>query len=174
MIRAIRAAGPMDTPLPPLKPEFLAMLVKGVSLTLSSCDHALNPSVMRAVGSRIDDGGRRITAYLGRAQSRQLLADIASTGRLAAVFSQPSTHLTLQLKSRRVRIREARADDHPYPQSYLRSMEQEVAAVGFAPVYAQALLAYAPDELVAVEFEPDEAYDQTPGSKAGSPLVSAP
>jgi hypothetical protein len=78
------------------------------------------------------------------------------------------------LKSRRVRIREARADDHPYPQSYLRSMEQEVAAVGFAPVYARALLAYAPDELVAVEFEPDEAYDQTPGSKAGSPLVSAP
>jgi hypothetical protein len=53
-------------------------------------------------------------------------------------------------------------------------MEQEVAAVGFAPVYAQALLAYAPDELVAVEFEPDEAYDQTPGSKAGSPLLSAP
>ena len=170
MIRAIRVAGPMDTPLPPLKPEFLAMLVKGVSLMLSSCDHALNPSVMRAVGSRIDDGGRRITAYLGRSQSRQLLADIATTGRLAAVFSQPSTHLTLQLKSRRVSIREARADDQPFMDRYRRSMEQEISTVGFAPVYAQALLAHDPGELVAVEFEPDEAYDQTPGQRAGSPL----
>ena len=50
MIPAIRAAGPMDTPLPPLKPEFLAMLAKGVSLMLASVDHRLNPSVMRAVG----------------------------------------------------------------------------------------------------------------------------
>ena len=161
----------MDTPLPPLKPEFLAMLVKGVSLMLASCDHALNPSVMRAVGSRIDDGGRRITAYLGRAQSRQLLADIAASGRLAAVFSQPSTHLTLQFKSRRIRIREPRPDDQPHLDAYLRSMEQEISAVGFAPVYVQALLAHDPHDLVAVEFEPDEVYDQTPGAQARSLLL---
>ncbi|MGC4396719.1 hypothetical protein [Hydrogenophaga sp. T2] len=157
----------MDKPLPPLKPEFLAMMAKGVSLMLCSCDPALTPSVMRAVGSRIEDEGRRITAYLGRAQAAQLLADIASSGRLAAVFSQPSTHLTVQFKSRRVRIRETRADDTPHLERYLRSMEEEVAAVGFAPVCAHALLAHAPGDLVAVEFEPDEAYDQTPGPQAG-------
>ena len=78
MIRAIRAAGPMDTPLAPFKPEFLAMLVKGVSLMLASADHRLNPSVMRAVGSRIDDGGRRVTAYLGRTQSRQRASEVLS------------------------------------------------------------------------------------------------
>lgn len=161
----------MDTPLPPLKPEFLAMLAKGVSLVLSSTDHRLTPSLMRAVGSRIDDDGRRITAYLGRAQSRQLLADIAASGRLAAVFSQPSTHLTLQFKSRRIRIREPRPDDQPHLERYLRSMEQEIAAVGFAPVYVQALLAHAPHDLVAVEFEPDEVYDQTPGAQARSLLL---
>ena len=148
------------------------MMAKGVSLMLCSCDPALTPSVMRAVGSRIEDEGRRITAYLGRAQAAQLLADIASSGRLAAVFSQPSTHLTLQFKSRRIRIREPRPDDQPHIERYRRSMEQEVAAVGFAPIYVQALLAYAPDDLVAVEFEPDEAYNQTPGAQAGSPLLA--
>ena len=173
MIRAFRAAGPMNPSLPPLKPEFLAMLVKGVSLMLSSCDLELTPSVMRAVGSRIDDGGRRITAYLGRAQSRQLLANIAASGRLAAVFSQPSTHLTVQFKSRRVRLREPQADDQPYLERYRQSLEQELSVLGFAPLYVQALLAHAPDDLVAVEFEPDEAYDQTPGSRAGSPLMAA-
>lgn len=159
----------MDT-LPPLKPEFLAMLVKGVSLMLSSCDHALTPSVMRAVGSLVEDEGRRITAYVGRAQARQLLADIASSGRLAAVFSQPSTHLTLQFKSRRVRLRDLRPQDEAHLLRYRQSMEQEVAAVGFPPLYAQALLAHDPAGLVAVEFQPDEAYDQTPGAGAGRPL----
>lgn len=170
MIAAIRAAAPLDTPAPPLKPEFLAIMAKGVSLMLSSCDHALTPSVMRAMGSRVEAEGRRITAYLGRGQARQLLDDIARTGRLAAVFSQPSTHLTVQLKSRRVRIREARADDEPYLERYLRSMEEEVEAAGFAAVYAQAMLARDPAGLVAVEFEPDEAYDQTPGPQAGRRL----
>ena len=55
---------------------------------------------------------------------------------------------------------------------YRRSMEEELAVLGFAPVYVQALLAHAPDDLVAVEFEPDEAYDQTPGAQAGSPLLA--
>lgn len=168
MMRAILALA-MDAP-PPLKPEFLAMLVKGVSLMLSSCDHALNPSVMRAVGSLVEDEGRRITAYVGRAQARQLLADIASSGRLAAVFSQPSTHLTLQLKSRRVRLRDLRPEAEPALQRYRQSMEQELATLGFAAVFAQALIAPDPAGLVAVEFQPDEAYDQTPGAGAGRPL----
>lgn len=165
---------PAMDPLPPLKPEFLAMLVKGVSLMLASRDHALNPSVMRAVGSRVEDEGRRITAYLGRAQARQLLADIASSGRLAAVFSQPSTHLTLQLKSRRVRVRDLRPEDEPHLLRYRQSMEQELAALGFAAVFAQALVAHDPAGLVAVEFEPDEAYDQTPGAGAGRSLNTPP
>ena len=55
------------------------------ALLLADTGH---PSVMRAVGSRVDDGGRRITAYLSRSQSTTLLRDIARSGRLAAVFSQ--------------------------------------------------------------------------------------
>jgi hypothetical protein len=172
MMPAIQALA-MDT-LPPLKPEFLAMMAKGVSLMLASCDHALNPSVMRAMGSLVQDEGRHITAYLGRAQARQLLANIHSSGRLSAVFSQPSTHLTLQLKSRRVRLRDLRPEDEAELLRYRLSMEQELAALGFLPVHAQALLALDPAGLVAVEFQPDEAYDQTPGASAGRALNGPP
>ncbi|MBX3608389.1 MAG: hypothetical protein KF871_00720 [Hydrogenophaga sp.] len=146
------------------------MMVKGVSLIVSSRDHALNPSVMRAVGSRIDDGGRRITAYLARNQSRQLLADLSSSGRLAAVFSQPTSHLTVQFKSRRFRIREATPDDSPYLAQYLASMEDELGALGYPRVLAKVMLAHQPQDLVAVEFEPDEAFDQTPGPNSGQAM----
>jgi hypothetical protein len=173
MIPPSCVACPLDTPTPPLKPEFLAMMVKGVSLILSSCDHALTPSVMRAVGCRVEDGGGRITAFLARSQSRQLLADIASSGRLAAVFSQPSTHLTVQFKSRRVRIREGEAGDRPHLQRYVLSMEDELGALGYPRGLASAMLSHPPDDIVAVEFMPDEAFDQTPGQRAGQRLGAA-
>jgi len=163
----------MQASLPPLKPEFLAMMAKGVSLILSSSDHALTPSVMRAVGSQVEDGGRRITAFLSRRASRQLLADIASSGRVAAVFSQPSTHLTVQFKSRRVRLREATAADLPLMERYRLSMEDELAALGYPYGLASAMLAHQPDDLVAVVFEPDEAFDQTPGQHAGQRMEAA-
>lgn len=149
------------------------MMVKGVSLILSSCDHALNPSVMRAVGSQVEDGGRRIIAYLSRGQSGQLLGDIARSGRLAAVFSQPSTHLTVQFKSRRVRMREAVEADRPHLQRYLASMEEELVALGYPCELASAMLAHRLDDLVAVEFTPDEAFDQTPGPRAGQRLEAS-
>jgi hypothetical protein len=163
----------MNPPVPPLKPEFLAMMTKGVSLILSSWDHALTPSVMRAVGSHVEDGGRRITAFLARRQSRQLLADIASSGRVAAVFSQPSTHRTVQFKSRRVHLREIQALDLPLIERYRLSMEDELAALGYPHGLASAMLAHQPDDLVAVVFEPDEAFDQTPGQHAGQRMEAA-
>lgn len=174
MIRDPPPANPLDTPAPPLTPEFLAMMAKGVSLILSSCDHALNPSVMRAVGSRVEDGGRRLTGYLARSQSAQLLNDIASSGRLAAVFSQPSSHLTVQFKSRRVRLRETDEADRAHLQRYLVSMEEELVALGYPHELASVMLAHRAEDLVAVEFEPDEAFDQTPGQRAGQRLEVAP
>lgn len=164
---------PMNPTVPPLKPEFLAMMTKGVSLILSSCDHALTPSVMRAVGSHVEDGGRCITAFLARRQSRQLLADIASSQRVAAVFSQPSTHRTVQFKSRRVRLREVVPADLPLIERYRLSMEDELAALGYPYGLASAMLAHQADDLVAVVFEPDEAFDQTPGQHAGQRMEAA-
>jgi hypothetical protein len=132
-----------------LTPEHLAMVDGGVSVIASSCGHDLTPSVMRAVGSQVAAQGRHVTIYICRSQSAQLLGDVARSGRLAVVFSQPSTHKTVQLKTRGARLREAREVD---------------------VVYARAMLAYRLDDLVAIEFEPEQSFDQTPGLKAGQPI----
>lgn len=163
---------PLEPPRPPLlTPEHLALLDAGISVIVSSCGPDLVPSVMRAVGSRVGPQGRLFTVYLCRSQSTQLLRDVARSGRLAAVFSQPSTDKTLQLKTRAARLREAREDDAPVLQRYLLSMERELGLLGFPPVFARAMLAHRLDDLVAIEFEPEQAFDQTPGSKAGQPIA---
>ena len=147
------------------------MIEGGVSVIVSGCGSDLTPSVMRAVGSQAQDGGQRFTVYLSRSQSAQLLNDVAHNGRVAVVFSQPSTHRTVQLKARNARLREATEADAPALARYLRGMEDELTRIGFGALYARAMLAHRLDDVVAVEFEPEQAFDQTPGPKAGQPIA---
>ena len=133
------------------------MMARGVSVIVSSCGRDLTPSLMRAVGSQISPLGDRITVFLNRQQSTQLLRDVASTGRVAVVFSEPHSHRTVQLKSRQARLREVTADDAPALQRYLQAMQGELARIGFTPDFAAAMLAHRFDDLSAIEFTPSQA-----------------
>jgi hypothetical protein len=150
--------------------DLVAMMARGVSVIVASRDAACRPSVMRAVGSQVTPGGDSITVYLARRQSRQLIQDIAATGQIAVVFSEPSTHRALQVKASRVDMRNATPDDAPVLAAYLRSMEREIQQVGFAPLLTRAMLAHTLDDVVAVRFTPEQAFDQTPGPRAGAAL----
>jgi len=160
-------------PAAQLPADLVAMMCRGVSVIVASRDARLRPGVMRAVGSRVEDDGRDITVYLARRQSRQLLQDIAATGQLAAVFSEPFSHRAVQVKASRAEIRPAGAADGPVLAAYLASMEREVQRVGFAPPLTRAMLAHRLDDVVAVRFTPEQAFDQTPGPRAGAALGSA-
>ena len=153
-----------------LSADLLAMMGRGVSVIVSSRDAALRPSLMRAVGSDVAPDGSRVTVFLARSQSAQLLQDIASTGRLAVVFSEPLTHRSVQLKASAASLRPAAEADRPVLARYLASMEHEIARVGFPAPVTRAMLACQLEDLVAVTFAPEQAFDQTPGPRAGKPL----
>ena len=153
-----------------LPPDLVAMMARGVSVNVASHDAQLRPSLMRAVGSRVEAQGRDITVYLSRRQSRQLLEDLAATGRVAAVFSEPSTDRTVQVKASCVQMRPADESDAGVLAAYLRSMEHEVQLAGFPPPLTRAMLAHNLDDVVAVSFTPEQAFDQTPGPRAGAVL----
>ena len=61
-----------------------AVIVTGAGDRAFCAGADLTPSVMRAVGSQIADGGRHITVFVCRSQSVQLLRDVARSARLAA------------------------------------------------------------------------------------------
>jgi hypothetical protein len=157
-----------------LAPDWIAMVAGGVSTIVSACDASLRPSLMRAVGSTITTDGSRVTVFLARRQSRQLLQDLAATGRIAVVFSQPSTYRTLQVKADRVHMRPMIEADRPLLDRYLVAMEKELIEVGVEPHFTRAMLACTVGDVVAVEFEPQEAFDQTPGSRAGARIGAQP
>lgn len=125
---------------------------------------------MRAVGSCVEDSARRITIFISRRQSAQLVQDVSTNGRIAVVFSEPATHRSLQVKATKAQLRNATPEDAPVLARYLASMEVEIARVGYAPVMTRAMLAHRIEDVVAITFEPEQAFDQTPGPKAGAAL----
>lgn len=157
-----------------LSDDVLVLMRRGISVIVGSRDAALRPSIMRAVGSDVAPDGSRITVYLARSQSRQLLQDIASSGHVTAVFSEPATHRTVQLKAASADIRAARQSDRPVLARYLASMEHEIGRVGYSVAMTRAMLAHRLEDTVAVSFTPDQAFEQTPGPRAGSRLEPTP
>lgn len=150
-----------------IPPDLLAMIARGVSVNVGSRDAALRPSVMRAMASDVSGDGRTITVYLARRQSEQLLLDIGTTGRIAVMFSEPSTNRTVQVKASRAETRNAVASDEAVLQRYLQSMEVEIERVGYRRELTRAMLACRLDDLVAVSFTPEQVFEQTPGPRAG-------
>ncbi len=146
------------------------MIERGASALVGSRSAAMAPSIVRAVGSHVDAASDRITVYLWAPQAAQVLEDIRNTGHLAVVFSQPSTHRTVQFKARSAEVGPAAAADAEPVDRYLAAMRRELSTIGFPPGVADALLAHRPDELTAVKFRPELAFDQSPGPRAGQPL----
>lgn len=156
-----------------LPPDTLAFMARGVSVIVGSRDADMRPSIMRGLGSDVTPDGSEVTVFLARSQARQLLQDIASTGHLAVVFSEPATHRSVQLKATRAHIRPAEEADRPLLARYLASMEKEISLAGYPPELARAMLAHRLEDVVAVRFAPEQAFDQTPGAKAGRQLGGA-
>jgi len=153
-----------------LSPEHIALIASGVSTIVASRDVMHRPSLMRAVGASITPHSDSITVYLNRASSTQLLADLQATGHIAVVFSEPATHRTVQVKASRVQLRDGLATDTELLQRYLGAMEIQLKRIGFGPHYTRIMLAHQPEDVVAVSFTPEQAFDQTPGPKAGTRL----
>ncbi len=86
------------------------------------------------------------------------------------VFSQPSNFRTLQVKADRVQVHPIKEADRPLLDRYRMSMEHDLVLVCVEPPFTVAMLAYAPNDGVAVQFAPTEAFDQTPGTRAGKIL----
>ncbi|WP_420995239.1 pyridoxamine 5'-phosphate oxidase family protein [Cupriavidus sp. 30B13] len=162
---------PDAVPVPAvLDASHAALLRRRVSVNAATRDAAGVPHLMRAVGYRVDADFRCVTLFLNRAQSRQLLADIEDNGAIAVVFSEPTTHHTLQLKGFDARAVPLRPDDPARVAAYRETLADEIAVLGFERALVYALLACTGDSLAAVAFTPSLAFRQTPGVHAGQAL----
>lgn len=147
-----------------------ALLGGPVSISLASHDAGHGPSLTRAYGCRVSADCLEVAVYVCRRRAADLLRDIAAGAPVAAVFSRPSTHETLQLKAARAALRPLDDDDRAAMAAWGAAFAREITALGYSAPFAEAMLAPLRDETVAVVFAPAAAFEQTPGPVAGRRL----
>ncbi len=142
----------------------------GVSIVVASRDAHNRPSLVRAFGCRLSDDRREVSILLSKSQGEALLRNWQTQPEIAVVFTQPSTHHSIQLKGRDARVSPACADDGELMRRYRESFADDLVAVGFAREFSNALLHCPEPEPCVVSFTPLSAYRQTPGPEAGAPM----
>lgn len=165
---------PTPPPAPVLDADNARFIGGGVSIIVSSCNAANLPELVRAHGCRVSRDRRRVCLFLQAAQACVLLADIRRNGRIAVVFTRPTTHRSLQLKGDDASIARARPADAARVAAYRAAMVAELGGIGISEALARALLAGDDDTLSVVAFTPVAAFVQTPGPDAGRLLEPAP
>ena len=107
------------------------------------------------------------SAAVAKPASRQT---VSSNGKVANVFSLPSTNRTLQLKGDDARVLPFDPDDLPLVDAHVSDFLLEVIPLGLPEDVVRMLFSYTVDDLVTVIYSPCAAFSQTPGPKAGAPL----
>ena len=151
--------------------EQAAFICGGVGVSAATCRPGALPNMARATGCRVSADRRVASLIVASTPGAALLDDIRRNGAIAVVFTQPSTHRTLQLKGNDARIVPLEPGDVEVVECYVRAFAADVAPFGFSEAYMRALLACPADDLVAVQFTIAAAFSQTPGPRAGEPLA---
>jgi hypothetical protein len=153
---------------PPLDPELAAFIQGGVSIAIATSDAERVPHVVRALGCLCD--GSRVVVLVASRQSAAVLADVAATGAVAVVCSQPSTHRTVQLKGTDATVAAAGGAALERVRAYCRAFVDELLQLGYPAAFTEALLEGADQDLAAIAFTPSAAFSGTPGPQAGQRL----
>jgi hypothetical protein len=161
----------MNASSPVLDTEHARFIVEtALSYALSSRDAANRPSIAKAAGCRISSDRLRLTLLVDQQLAADVVRDLRAGQPVAAVFSEPATHRTLQVKGLRAEVGAVTPADREHARQHLEATISHLVSLGYEDAGIRTYFAHQPEQLVAVSFVPVAAFEQTPGPGAGRPL----
>jgi len=153
--------------------EQTAFLQGPVSINVAATRHDGWPCVCRAQGCLVARDRGMVTVLLSARRGRELLDALDGGSSIAAVFSRPATHATLQLKAGQATRVALKAAHRACEVRYARAFADELVTLGYGAELGQGLIAMmTASDLVALRFAPEIVFDQTPGPSAGRVLAA--
>jgi len=147
-----------------------AVLDSGVSMVGASADDRLMPEVFRTWGASLRDGGA--LRALVSSDAGETFRRVEQGTPLCMTFADPLNLRSVQLKGRSVGPAEAPGpDDLACMERYEAVLGPKSLLNGTPPDFLEAVR---PRSVFAVSMVIEEAYDQTPGPKAGTNLDGEP
>jgi hypothetical protein len=149
------------------------IVAQAVSMALSSRDGNRRPSIAKAAACRISADRQRVTLLVDQQLGADVLRDLRAGHPIAAVFSEPATHRTLQLKAPQAEVSAVTPADREHARQHQEATVAHLLPLGYPEAPIRSYFAHQPEHLVAVSFTPTAAFEQTPGPGAGRPLAHA-
>jgi hypothetical protein len=148
------------------------ILLPGISMTASSRAAGNRAELGRVHGCRAASDRRRVAVLLPGEQYPALVEALRASRAIAVVFSEPSTHRTIQLKGADAVLEPASDADRALALRWSEAFVAGLGALGYDETLVRAAVWCEPRALVAVGFTPCAAFQQTPGPRAGAPLAA--
>lgn len=151
-------------------PEEIAEFIEsGVSIILAVVGADGRAKAGRALAARVVAGGaiRVIYPAFGNAE---ITAAVAAGGPVAATFSAPMSHRTIQLKAMASRAERIVAEDGASLGRQIDAFAGVLRAIGYAPSFVQSFCDNRSQSVLVLGFVPEMAFEQTPGPGAGGEL----
>jgi hypothetical protein len=147
------------------------IMLPGISITAASRTADHRPVLGRALGCRVAPDRSRVAVQVSGDQNAALVSALRGSRAIAVVFSQPSTHRTIQLKGTDALIEPCDAEDQERVRRWTAGFVAELAGMGYTASLVETFLWCDPEGLLTVSFTPCAAFQQTPGPGAGAPLA---
>lgn len=153
-----------------LSEDIAAFCQSGISVIVAVRGRDGTPVAGLALGCTIDTEGS-VRILLRRSANEALLDALIAGSRIAATFSRPADHRSIQLKGSDAALLDTMAADEEILAAQCIGMARELVDAGYSPAFAAGYCAYAFSDIVIVAFDPEQIFVQTPGPGAGSRLL---
>ena len=137
----------------------------GAAVVAATANAEGRPSITRGWGATISPEGYVVVCLTARTGSA-MRSNLAAKGRIAVTAAHPVTYSSAQVKGTVDVVRDPTDDELDRVEAHRARFAGAAAEVGATD--AECLML---GDLVTVCFRADEAYDQTPGGRAGQALT---
>ncbi len=149
-----------------IDPGLKEFLESGVATQVGTASAAGKPSAVNGWGCRVNGDGT-LTVFIDTLRAATPLANLATNPKVAVVFADPISYRSVQLKGRWRAASRATEDEERWVARYREMLFSNLALIGDNSD-SRANTAW--DELTRIDFDIEQAFDQTPGPQAGQVL----
>ena len=151
-----------------LSDELIEFAESGVSMMIGTCDAELRPETLRAGGALVAADRQHVTTWVNAELAQRTLANLKANPKIAAIFTRPMDHRSVQVKGEVIEVRPATDEERALSDRYLAGFVEQLYCIGL-PRAVTRRLRFWPG--VAITFTMTELFHQTPGPGAGQRMT---
>jgi general stress protein 26 len=149
-----------------IAPALKEFLESGVAIQVGTAGADGKPHAVTGWGARINEDGT-VSIFIEAKRASRPLANLATNPKVAVIFGDPISYRSIQLKGQWRSTAPPSEEDQAWVVRHRDLFASSTALVGDNPNSIRNLWM---DEVMRIDFDVQQAFDQTPGPEAGRPL----